>query len=135
MLHINNLTFRIDGRLLIDDANIAIPSGHKVGIVGRNGTGKTTLLKLNTGELAVDDGSISWPKTQRIGHVAQEVPSGQTSLIDIVLEADLERHSLLEEAETATEPNRISEIQLRLQDIDAHTAPARAATIDRKSVV
>lgn len=129
MLHINNLTFRIDGRLLIDDANIAIPSGHKVGIVGRNGTGKTTLLKLITGELAVDDGSISWPKTQRIGHVAQEVPSGQTSLIDIVLEADLERHALLEEAETATEPNRISEIQLRLQDIDAHTAPARAATI------
>jgi ATP-binding cassette subfamily F protein 3 len=129
MLHINNLTYRIDGRLLISDASIAIPSGHKVGIVGRNGTGKTTLLKLITGELAVDDGAISWPKTQRVGHVAQEVPSGETSLIDIVLEADLERHSLLQEAETATDPARISDIQLRLIDIDAHSAPARAATI------
>lgn len=129
MLHINNLTFRIDGRLLIEDASIAIPSGHKVGIVGRNGTGKTTLLKLITGELAVDDGAISWPKSHRIGHVAQEVPSGDVSLLDIVLEADVERHSLLEEAETAKDPARISEIQLRLLDIDAHTAPARAATI------
>ena len=129
MLHINNLTYRIDGRLLISDASIAIPSGHKVGIVGRNGTGKTTLLKLITGELAIDDGSISWPKTQRIGHVAQEVPSGETSLIDIVLEADVERHALLKEADTATDPERISEIQLRLLDIDAHSAPARAATI------
>lgn len=129
MLHINNLTYRIDGRLLISDASIAIPSGHKVGIVGRNGTGKTTLLKLITGDLAIDDGTISWPKTQRVGHVAQEVPSGETSLIDIVLEADVERHSLLQEAETTRDPARISDIQLRLIDIDAHSAPARAATI------
>jgi len=129
MLQINNLTFRIDGRMLIDDASIAIPNGHKVGIVGRNGTGKTTLLKLITGELALDDGTISWPKNFSIGHVAQEVPSGQTTLLDIVLEADTERHALLQEAETATDPTRISDIQLRLLDIDAHSAPARAATI------
>lgn len=129
MLHINNLTFHIDGRLLIDNASIAVPQGHKIGIVGRNGTGKTTLLKLITGELAVDDGSISWPKNTTLGHVAQEVPSGEESLLEIVLEADLERAALLAEAETATDPTRISEIQLRLIDIDAHSAPSRAATI------
>lgn len=129
MLHINNLTFRIDGRLLIEDASIAVPAGYKVGIVGRNGTGKTTLLKLITKELALDDGTISWPKNYTIGHVAQEVPSGQESLIEIVLAADLERASLLAEAETATDPTRISDIQLRLIDIDAHSAPSRAATI------
>ena len=129
MLHINNLTFRIEGRLLIEDASIAIPAGHKVGIVGRNGTGKTTLLKLITGELPADDGSISWPKNFTIVHVAQEVPAGQEPLIDIVLAADLERASLLKESESASDPTRISDIQLRLVDIDAHSAPARAATI------
>ena len=129
MLHLNHLTYRIEGRLLIDDASIAVPQGHKVGIVGRNGTGKTTLLKLITGELAPDDGEISWPKNWTVGHVAQEVPAGETSLLDIVLAADLERAALLEEAETATDPTRISDIQMRLIDIDAHSAPARAATI------
>lgn len=129
MLHINNLTFRMEGRLLIEDASVAVPYGHKVGIVGRNGTGKTTLLKLITGELGADEGSISWPKNYRVGHVAQEVPSGDVKLIDIVLDADLERSALLSEAEHATDAARISEIQLRLTDIDAHSAPARAATI------
>ena len=129
MLHINNLTYRIEGRLLINDASIAIPHGHKVGIVGRNGTGKTTLLKLITGALTADEGAIGWPKNYKVGHVAQEVPAGETSLLEIVLAADLERAALLEEAETATDPDRISDIQMRLVDIDAHSAPARAATI------
>lgn len=129
MLHINNLSYRIEGRLLIDDASFAIPAGHKVGFVGRNGTGKTSLLKLISGELPVDDGSITWPKNYRIGHVTQEAPSGPSSLIEIVLAADLERAALMAEAETATEPNRIAEIQTRLVDIDAHAAPSRAATI------
>ncbi|GJM01751.1 MAG: glycosyl transferase family 1 [Rhodomicrobium sp.] len=129
MLHINNLSYRIEGRLLIDDASFAIPDGHKVGLVGRNGTGKTSLLKLIIGQIQADDGTISWPKNHRLGHVTQEVPSGSTSLIDIVLEADLERDALMKEAETATDPHRIADIQTRLVDIDAYTAPARAATI------
>jgi ATPase subunit of ABC transporter with duplicated ATPase domains len=51
MLHINDLTYRVEGRLLIDHATVALPEGHKVGFVGRNGTGKSTLLKLILGEL------------------------------------------------------------------------------------
>jgi ATP-binding cassette subfamily F protein 3 len=129
MLHINDLTYRIEGRLIIDAATAAIPAGHKVGLVGRNGTGKTTLLRLITGELHADDGSIGLPKGTRIGHVAQEAPGGETSLVDWVLSTDLERHALLAEAETATEPERIAEIQVRLADIGAHSAHARAAAI------
>ena len=129
MLHINDLSYRIEGRLLFDKATVAIPAGHKVGIVGRNGTGKTTLLRLITREIAPDDGSISWPKAARIGGVAQEAPGGPESLIETVLAADAERAALLAEAETASDPGRIAEIQLRLHDIGAHSAPARAAQI------
>ena len=129
MLHINDLTYHIEGKRIFDAATAGIPTGHKVGLVGRNGAGKSTLLKLITGDLHADDGSITTSRGARIGYVAQEAPGGDTSLIDWVLEADKERSALLAEAESATDAHRIGEIQIRLTDIDAHTAPARAATI------
>jgi len=129
MLHINDLTHRIEGRLIFDQATAAIAAGHKVGVVGRNGTGKTTLLRIISGEIAPDDGSVGWPKTARVGGIAQEAPGTDDSLLETVLAADKERASLLEEAETATDPERFAEIQLRLGDIGAHAAPARAAQI------
>ncbi|NQV46331.1 MAG: ABC-F family ATP-binding cassette domain-containing protein [Rhodospirillaceae bacterium] len=129
MLHINDLTYRIGGRTLFDKASIAIPAGHKAGLVGRNGTGKTTLFRLILGDLAADDGSLNVRPRMRIGTVAQEAPSGAQSLLDSVLAADTERSGLLIEAETAHDPTRIADIHTRLADIDAHTAPARAAAI------
>ena len=129
MLHINDLTFRIGERLLIDGATIALPTGAHVGLVGRNGAGKTTLFRLIAGELVAESGAIKLPSHSRIGRVEQEAPGGPQTLIDFVLEADIERASLLAEAETAEEPERIAEIQTRLADIDAHAAPARAARI------
>ena len=129
MLHINDLTFHIEGKRIFDAATAGIPTGHKVGLVGRNGAGKSTLLRLITGEYHPDDGVITMTRGARIGYVAQEAPGGEKSLITWVLEADSERAALLAEAETATDANRIGEIQVRLMDIDAHSAPARAATI------
>lgn len=129
MLHINNLTYRIAGRTLFEDASLVVPEGAKVGLVGRNGTGKTTLFKLLIGEISAESGSATIRKGAHIGQVAQEAPASSESLIDFVLKADTERATLLEEAETATDPERIAEIQLRLADIQAHSAEARAATI------
>jgi ATP-binding cassette subfamily F protein 3 len=129
MLHINDLTYRIEGRTILDRATAGIPAGHKVGFVGRNGSGKTTLLRLIAGELAADDGGIRLPRSTRIGWVAQEAPGGQESLIDFVLAADHERGRLLAEAETAHDPARIADIHERLADINAHGAPSRAARI------
>lgn len=129
MLVIDNLSLRIAGRLLIEHASLTIPAGTKAGIVGRNGAGKTTLFRAIMGEIAPETGSISLPKGLRIGQVAQEAPGTDEPLIDIVLRADVERERLLKEAETATDPNRIAEIQTRLADIGAHSAEARAASI------
>lgn len=129
MLRLSDITYAVEGRPLFDGASASIPDGHKVGLVGRNGTGKTTLFRLIRGELALESGTIAMPRQARIGGVAQEVPSSDVSLIDTVLAADTERASLLAEADGATDPNRIAEIQTRLTDIDAWSAEARAASI------
>jgi ATP-binding cassette, subfamily F, member 3 len=129
MLHISALTYRLGERLLIDNAAAALPSGAHVGLVGRNGAGKTTLFRLIRGDLAPESGAVIVPKGARLGSVEQEAPAGGESLIDFVLSADAEREALLSEAETADEPVRIAEIHTRLVDIEAHTAPARAARI------
>jgi ATP-binding cassette subfamily F protein 3 len=131
MLRISDVTYSVEGRPLFEGASASIPYGHKVGLVGRNGAGKTTLFRLIRGELALEGGEISLPSRSRIGGVAQEVPSSATSLIDTVLAADTERSALLHEAETASDPHRISEIQHRLADIDAWSAEARASAILR----
>ena len=98
MLHIKDLTYRIEGRLLFDKAAAGIPAGHKVGLVGRNGSGKTTLLRLISGELQPDEGGIRLPRATRIGWVAQEAPGGLESLLEFVLAADKERTRLMAEA-------------------------------------
>ena len=129
MLRIASLTYRLGERLLIDDATAALPTGARVGVVGRNGAGKTTLFRLIRGDLSPESGAVTVPKGARIGGVEQEAPSGAETLIDFVLSADVEREALFSEAESACDPERIAEIQTRLVDIDAHAAPARAARI------
>jgi ATP-binding cassette subfamily F protein 3 len=131
MLSISNLTYRIQGRPLFEGASLVLPDGAKAGFVGKNGSGKTTLFKLILGQLGLDAGNIEVNKRARIGAVAQEAPATSLSVLDTVMAADTERAALLEEAETATDPHRISDIHMRLADIDAHTAEARAATILR----
>ncbi|MGW9230694.1 ABC-F family ATP-binding cassette domain-containing protein [Pseudorhizobium sp. NPDC055634] len=129
MITITDVSARIAGRLLLDHASVSLPAGAKVGLVGRNGAGKSTLFRIITGDLAAETGSVSIPRNARIGQVAQEAPGTEQPLIEIVLAADKERTALMREAETATDPHRIAEIQTRLVDIDAHSAEARAASI------
>ncbi len=129
MLRIQDISYKVEGRSLFEGASATIPTGHKVGLIGRNGAGKTTLFRLIRGELTLEGGTITLPDRARIGGVSQEVPSNEVSLINTVLAADTERASLLAESETATDPNRIAEIQTRLTDIDAWSAEARASSI------
>src|SRR3982074_2476376 len=129
MLSITDISVRIAGRLLIDHGSAQIVPGARVGFVGRNGVGKSTLFSAIRGELPIESGTIAIPPRWRVGSLAQEAPDGPESLVEIVLKADLEREALLHEAETAHDPTRIADIQTRLVDIEAHSAPARAAAI------
>ena len=128
MLRIENLVFDAWGRRFFDSASVAIPSGTKVGLVGRNGVGKSTLFRLILGDLAAQSGEIVLPKSARIGSVDQEHPATPTSLLDTILAADTQREALNAELEVA-EPEQLAEIYQRLNAIDADRAPARAAEI------
>jgi len=129
MLTISGLTYRIAGRILLDQASAQIAEGSKVGLIGRNGVGKSTLLDLIRGALQPDGGTIELPRGHRIGFLAQEAPDGETTPLVTVLTADTERTTLLAEREAGGEPMRAAEIEARLVEIAAHSAPSRAAII------
>ncbi|AZU04440.1 ABC transporter-like protein [Glycocaulis alkaliphilus] len=131
MLTISNLDYRIGARSLFENASAQISGGWKVGLVGRNGTGKSTLLKLIREEIVQPspDTSIRLNKGARLGWVAQEVEPSDETILEVVLATDTERHALMQEAETAQDPDRISEIHMRLADIDAWSAESRAAEV------
>ena len=129
MINFKNIYFSIGGVPLFENASGFVPTGHKVGVVGRNGAGKTTLFKLILNEIILDSGVIEVPKNYKIGYVSQEAPSTEVTLLDTVLEADIERSKLLQNAQIEKDPNKIAEIYTRLSDINAYSAEARASSI------
>ncbi len=130
VLSLENLSYSIAGRTLLDRAALMVDSGRRIGLIGRNGAGKSTLLKLIAGVLHPDGGNIRLGQRVRLGYVAQEAPSGDITPLEVVLKADTERTALLEEAgHHEVDPHRIAEIHDRLLTIEADAAPARAAAI------
>jgi ATP-binding cassette subfamily F protein 3 len=129
MLSLSDITVRLGGRTILDHASATVPTGAKVGLIGRNGAGKSTLVKVIIGELEPDEGSVDMPRRTRLGYIAQEAPEGTASPFETVLAADTEREALLIESETTTDAHRLGDVHDRLLAIDAYTAPARAARI------
>ena len=129
MLNINGITVRLGGRTILDRATAPIPPGARVGLIGRNGAGKSTLMKVMIGQLDPDEGEIEMPKKTRLGYIAQEAPSGTSTPFETVLAADTERATLMAEAESCHDPDRLGHVYDRLLAIDAYTADARASRI------
>lgn len=129
MITIKDLTVRLGGRAIIDGASASLPANGRIGLIGRNGAGKSTLMKALIGEIEPDQGSIEMPRRARLGYIAQEAPSGSITPFEAVLAGDVERASLLEQAETCTDMNLLGDIHERLLAIDAYAAPSRAAII------
>ncbi|MBW8841325.1 MAG: ABC-F family ATP-binding cassette domain-containing protein [Sphingomonadales bacterium] len=129
MLNLTDITVRLGGRTIIDGATAKLPPRSRVGLIGRNGAGKTTMVRVIAGMLEPDSGSVDMPRGSRLGYIAQEAPAGAATPFETVLAADTERAALMHESETSHDPDRLGEIHERLNAIDAHTAPSRAARI------
>lgn len=129
MLNLANITVRLGGRTIIDDATAQLPPGGRIGLIGRNGAGKTTLVKTITRQIEPDTGTLSMPRGTTLGYVAQEAPAGEATPLETVLAADVERTALMAEAESGTDMDRLGDVYERLIAIDAYTAPSRAAQI------
>jgi len=129
MLNLTDITVRLGGRTILDGATAKLPPRSRVGLIGRNGAGKTTLVRVIAGMLEPDTGSADMPRGSRLGYIAQEAPTGAATPFETVLAADVERAALMHESETSHDPDRLGEIHERLNAIDAHTAPSRAARI------
>ncbi len=129
MLNLNGITVRLGGRTILDGASAALPPGSRVGLIGRNGAGKSTMVRVIAGLLEPDEGVAEMPRGSRLGYIAQEAPAGQETPFDTVLAADKERAALMIESETCEDPDRLGDVYERLIAIDAYTAPARAAQI------
>ena len=122
MLTIDGITVRLGGRTILDRATAAIPPGSRVGLIGRNGAGQSTLMKVMIGQIDPDEGSVAMPRRTRLGYIAQEAPSGTATPFETVLAADTERASLMAEAESCDDPDRLGHVYERLIAIDAYTA-------------
>ncbi len=129
MLNITDITYTIGARTILEDCNVNIMDGWRVGIVGVNGAGKSTLFKLISGEIKPDRGVIKLSANQRLGMVRQDIPDCDTPLINMVLDADEELARLTKATETEEDPNKIADIYMRLAELDAYSAPSRAAIL------
>ncbi|MDR0444782.1 MAG: ATP-binding cassette domain-containing protein [Puniceicoccales bacterium] len=129
MITCRDISYSIGKRTLWEDATFTIPQNAKVGVVGYNGCGKTTLFRLLRGELHLDSGNIDKPKRLRIQSVRQEIDNQEEKLLSFVLSADAEWQSLNAALNEEQDAERIAEICDRFQMIDGYTAESRASEI------
>jgi ATP-binding cassette subfamily F protein 3 len=129
MIKLENITVRMAGRTLIDGLSLTLNEGHRYGLIGRNGTGKSTFFKILLKTLSPDSGHLEIPARVRLGHIAQEAPSGSATPLEVVMAADQERLELMEQLEEGNSPENMADIYERLMVIDAFTAESRASEI------
>ena len=132
MIELKNLTLQRGSKLLLDKANLTVSPQRRVGLVGRNGTGKSSLFALIKGEIAQDGGDVLLPAHWKLASVAQETPALDISALDYVLQGDGELQlfqTALHEAEAKNDGMKQAEYHAKLEEIDAYSAPARAAKL------
>ena len=128
MIDINDITVRIGTKVLLEHTGAHIPDGAKVGLVGTNGCGKTSLFRVLQGELETESGSVIIPEHTKVASVAQEITDLEQPILDFVLAQDKDLSSLQQRLQTASS-SEIADLHERLKSLGADSAPARAASI------
>jgi ATP-binding cassette, subfamily F, member 3 len=132
MIRLQNLALRRGAKLLVSDATVQIAPGEHVGLVGDNGSGKSSLVSLLLGELLPDGGDVFIPAQWRVAHVAQHAPHSERAATEFVIDGDHELRRLeaeLEKAEAAHDGHAAGELHAKLADHDAYTARSRAESL------
>ncbi len=132
MIQFKQLTLARGVKVLIQSASLQLHPGHKVGLTGANGAGKSSLFALLRGEMHLESGHLEMPASWVVAHVAQETPALAMPAIEFVLDGDVELRTIekaLAAAETNHQGELIGELHHRLTDIDGYSAKARAAEL------
>jgi ATP-binding cassette subfamily F protein 3 len=129
MIRFTRITLRRGAKVLLEDADVALNPGDKIGLIGANGTGKSSVFAMLRGELHADQGDVDYPQRWRVAHVAQETPALDRAAIDYAIDGDTTLRRLeaeLAAAEAADDGERIGSIYADLADADAWTVRPRA---------
>ncbi|PIT50227.1 ABC transporter [Snodgrassella alvi] len=132
MIEIKNLSLQRGSKQLLHNASLTIYPGQRIGLIGKNGTGKSSLFALLAGKISHDSGDIRLPKHWRLATVKQETPALDIPALDYVLQGDDELQQLqqlLQQAEACNDGLKQAEYHARLDEIGAYSAPARAAKL------
>src|SRR5688572_10652795 len=129
MIRLSQLTLRRGAKALLEGADLTLHAGDRAGLIGANGSGKTSLFALLRDELHADKGDVELPAHWRIAHVAQETPALDRVAVEYVIDGDATLRKLEQEVEATQDGNRLGELHAALGDADAYTARSRAETL------
>ncbi len=132
MITLRNITLRRGVKVVLSSASVVLQPGEKIGLVGRNGAGKSSLFSLLAGRLQADGGDVEMPPRWRIGEVAQEMPETDDGATDYVLQGDIplqEAQAELVAAEASGDGHAMGHAHLSLDEAGAFDAPARAQAL------
>ena len=132
MISLKNVTLRRGVKVVLQDASVTLNPGEKVGLIGRNGAGKSSLFSVLAGRLHADGGDIEMPPKWRIGEVAQSMPETEQPATDFVLDGDLplvEARAALAAAEAGGDGHAIAEAHMHLEQAGVFDAPSRAQSL------
>src|SRR5689334_14685312 len=134
MIRLSEVTLRRGTKVLLEGADVALNPGDRIGLIGANGSGKSSLFALLRGELHADAGEVDYPARWRVAHVAQETPALERSAIEYAIDGDAGLRSLeaaLARAEAENDGHAIGELHALLRDADAYTVRPRAERLLR----
>src|SRR5882672_1364318 len=129
MIRLSQVTLRRGTKTLLEAADVSLNPGDKIGLIGANGSGKSSLFALLRDELHADGGEVDFPARWRVAHVAQETPALDQPALDYAIDGDTTLRKLqarLAEAEAADDGHAIGEIHAAMLDADAYTVRSRA---------